>query len=138
VAALRAAIAERPEPKDPVHAGLVFMTAKGQSWYRDATDSPVSKEMVKLLEQLNMRRRGLTFYALRHTFETIGGESRDQVAVDHIMGHVDASMSAAYRERISDERLRAVTNHVRAWLWPPAKKTKAKGKKASGRTEPAS
>ena len=42
---------------------------------------------------------------LRHVFETIGGESRDQVAVDHIMGHADQSMAAHYRERISDERL---------------------------------
>jgi len=33
------------------------------------------------------------------------------------MGHVDTSMVAVYRERISDERLRAVVNVVRAWLW---------------------
>jgi hypothetical protein len=26
-------------------------------------------------------------------------------------------MSAAYRERISDERLKAVADHVRAWLF---------------------
>ncbi|MEZ6145059.1 MAG: hypothetical protein R3B91_06425 [Planctomycetaceae bacterium] len=54
-----------------------------------------------------MKRRGLNFYALRHTFETIGGESRDRVAVDAIMGHVDPSMGALYREQISDDRLQA-------------------------------
>jgi integrase len=132
VTALREAIAERPGPRNPADAALVFLTAQGRSWYRDATDSPVSKEMVKLLQKLKLHRRGLNFYALRHTFETIGGETRDQVAVDHIMGHADTSMSAAYRERISDERLRAVTDHVRAWLWPPATKAGAKGKKGSG------
>ena len=43
--------------------------------------------------------------------ETIGGESsRDQVAVDAIMGHVDPSMAAVYRGGISDERFRAVTD----------------------------
>jgi integrase len=67
-------------------------------------------------------RPGLGFYALRHTFETIAGGSRDQVAVNFIMGHVDESMAAEYREEIEDERLIAVTNHVRAWLYPPKKK----------------
>ena len=37
-------------------------------------------------------------------------------AVNFIMGHVDTSMAAHYRERISDERLVAVTEHVRRWL----------------------
>ena len=65
---------------------------------------------------LELKRPGLNFYALRHTFETIAGESMDQVAVNHIMGHVDNSMAAAYRERISDDRLRAVVEMVRGWL----------------------
>ena len=66
-----------------------------------------------------LHRRGVGFYALRHGFETIGGESRDQVAVDHIMGHSPAAgdMSAVYRERISDERLQAVVDHVHKWLF---------------------
>jgi len=83
-----------------------------------------------LLRSLGLYRPRLGFYALRHTFETIGGEAKDQVAVDHIMGHVRDDMASVYRERISDERLRAVTDHVRAWLWPPAKK--ATRKKRSG------
>jgi integrase len=70
------------------------------------------------LDKLELHRRGLGFYALRHTFETIGGEFRDQVAVNAIMGHVDASMAAVYRERISDGRLKAVVYHVYSWLYP--------------------
>ena len=58
------------------------------------------------------------FYSLRHCFETIAGETTDQVCVNSIMGHVDNSMASVYRERISDERLRAVVETVRAWLWP--------------------
>lgn len=57
-----------------------------------------------------------TFGYLRHTFETIAGGSRDQVAVDAIMGHVDSSMASEYREGIQDDRLEAVANHVRQWL----------------------
>jgi len=57
------------------------------------------------------------FYALRHTFETIGGEAKDQVAVDYIMGHARDDMASVYRERISDERLKAITDHVRQWLF---------------------
>jgi hypothetical protein len=33
------------------------------------------------------------------------------------MGHEVPHMSSVYRETISDERLRAVTDHVRAWLF---------------------
>ncbi len=44
------------------------------------------------------------------------GESRDQVAVDAIMGHSREDMASVYRERIGDDRLRAVAEHVRQWL----------------------
>jgi len=57
------------------------------------------------------------FYALHHTFERIGGESRDQVAIDHIMGHARDDMASLYRERISDERLKAVTDTIHDWLF---------------------
>ena len=75
---------------------------------------------MNILRRLKLTRPKLNFYALRHTFETIGGESRDQVAVDHIMGHAREDMASVYRERISDDRLRAVADYVRTWLWPPA------------------
>ena len=75
------------------------------------------KETTNLLKTLKIHRSGLSFYALRHTFETIAGESRDQVAVDHIMGHARDDMASVYRERISDERLIAVTTYVHDWLF---------------------
>jgi integrase len=76
----------------------------------------IGQEFAKLLRKLKLKRPGVSFYALRHTFETIGGDSRDQVAVDGIMGHVDSSMAGHYRERLDDQRLRDVTEHVRRWL----------------------
>jgi integrase len=111
----------------------VFLTRLGQPWgNEEAAGSPISAETAKLLKGLKLHRPGLNFYALRHTFETIAGETADQVAVNAIMGHTDESMAGAYRERIGDDRLQVVTNHVRGWLWPKAKpKPPAKRKRLS-------
>lgn len=116
VEALRKALAGRREPKDPADAGLVFLTSRGGSWHKKIEDNPISKEMRKLLDALGVNGNR-SFYALRHTHETVGGEAKDQVAVDHIMGHARDDMASVYRERISDERLKAVADHVRMWLF---------------------
>lgn len=118
VQAIREALAARPEAKDPAHVGLVFLTKHGGPWSQ-LGDSPVSKEMRKLLARLGISGHR-SFYALRHTLETVGGEAKDQVALDAIMGHAKDDMASAYREKISDERLKAVADRVRAWLFPSA------------------
>jgi integrase len=119
VEAIKESLAERPTPKREDHAGLVFVTKYGCCWAKEIMDNPISKETAKLLKELGIHRPGLNFYALRHTFETIGGETDRQTAVDHIMGHAPKSddMSAVYRERIGNDRLKAVTDHVREWLF---------------------
>jgi integrase len=119
VEAVREAIRRRPEPKRGTDDHLVFITKRGLSWHKAIEDNPISKETRKLLNSLGING-SRNFYALRHTFETIGGEAKDQVAVDYIMGHAREDMATVYRERISDERLRAVTDHVRKWLFPSA------------------
>jgi integrase len=133
--AIKAALKARPEPQDKADADLVFLTSGGQRWVWtrgnpaniDATDMErlarisradrVTATMGQLLSKVGLARRGHTFYALRHTFETIGGESRDQVAVDAIMGHSREDMASVYRERIDDDRLWVVVEHVRKWLF---------------------
>jgi integrase len=129
--ALQNSLQHRPEPKEEGAADRFFVTQRGGVWSKGTTDDPVCKEMRKLLSVLGMARPGLGFYALRHGFETIGGESRDQVAVNAIMGHAPAGsdMSAVYREKISDDRLAAVSEHVHGWLFPEP---------ASGDGQPAS
>jgi integrase len=116
VAALREALAQRKEPKDKADAALVFVTKYGQGWSKDVADSPITKETRKLLDKLHIPGHR-NFYALRHTFRTIADEAKDQPAADFIMGHEVAHMSSVYRERIGDERLKAVAGHVRAWLF---------------------
>lgn len=134
VVALRKVLADRPMPKQEDAAELVFVTKYGASWAKETTDNPVTKEFRKLLDDLGLHRNGLGFYSLRHTFRTIADETRDQPACNSIMGHADASMADAYREQISDERLRAVAKHVRTWL--NAKPKKAGNSKSNAAQKP--
>jgi integrase len=131
VQALREVLAKRPAPKDPASAGLVFVTRYRRPWAKATADNPLSRETRKLLDALGIAGNR-SFYCLRHTFETVGGAARDQVAVDHIMGHTDGSMASVYRERISDGRLRAVAEHVRRWLFPPVADAPASAGPAAG------
>ncbi len=85
---------------------------------------PVADAMRRHLKSLGLHRPGLGFYTLRHVFLTVGEESRDHIAVAHVMGHVVPGMGTAYREKVSDDRLRAVCEHVREWLFGKTKKRK--------------
>jgi integrase len=120
VKAIREAIKHRPEPNEE-NEDTLFLTHHGKRWVRlnenNTPNDEIGKQFAKLLKELGIKRPGVSFYALRHTFETIGGESRDQVAVDHIMGHARDDMASLYRERISDERLKAVTDTIHNWLF---------------------
>jgi integrase len=124
VAALRAVLQLRGQPRDPAEAGLVFLTRFGRRWVRCTADGhpddAIAKAFAKLMSRLGLKRAGLNFYALRHTFETIAGDTRDQVAVDALMGHHRDDMATVYRERIADARLHAVVEHVRQWLFATA------------------
>jgi integrase len=114
VQAIREASAACPSPKREEHAGLVFITKYGLPWAKDSADQTLAKEFGKLLRALGTNgRKGLGFYTLRHTFRTVADESKDQPAVDFIMGHDIPHMSAVSRETISDARLKAVAEHVR-------------------------
>lgn len=111
----------------------VFLTKRGESYYKETTRylTEQFRKFVKSIDRLEaeeakrekkkvpekLYQKGIGFYTLRHVFETIGGESRDQVAVDAIMGHERGDMASIYRERISDERLRNVVETVQTWLF---------------------
>lgn len=123
VEVLREVLTQRKEPKDPAAAAVVFITKYGSAWHRDngkLGDRPITHELSKLLKKIGANcRKGLGFYTLRHVFRTVGDSARDQPACDFIMGHEIPHISSAYRETISDERLRVVTDHVRCWLFGP-------------------
>lgn len=132
IQALQTALRTRKEPSNPADSSIVFLTRLGQRWVRyevvETTnygkkeisarqDDAIAKAAAGLLKELGMKRPGLSFYSLRHTFETVAGGCRDQVAVDAIMGHIDPSIAATYRHGIEDKRLRSVVDHVRQWLF---------------------
>lgn len=118
VEALKESLAKRPQPKEEGDAELVFITKYGLSWAKETSTNPISQETAKLLRALGINgRKGLGFYTLRHTFRTVADGAKDQPAADHIMGHEVAHMSSVYREGIADERLKAVADYVRQWLF---------------------
>jgi hypothetical protein len=41
------------------------------------------------------------------------------------VGHFGATMAANYRERIDDDRLKAVVDYVHAWLFPIVSKRRS-------------
>ena len=136
IKAVKAAIDKRPTPKNAEDTGLVFITKHGHRWVRMTPTKKddkgnlvpgvpldaVAQRFAKLLHDNGLKRPGINFYALRHTVETIGGEVKDPPALDHIMGHARDDMASVYREKISDDRLKAVTDHIRKWLYPENKK----------------
>ncbi|MBM4017228.1 MAG: hypothetical protein FJ288_02705 [Planctomycetes bacterium] len=123
----------RPKPADEDAERLLFLTGSGKAWVRQyvhyGEDGSIKRvvnvdtigdQFEILLRKLGLKRRGLGFYALRHTFRTWADEVRDQHAIHRIMGHTIPGMSGIYVEEISLDRLRAVVNHVRSRLFGTA------------------
>ena len=132
--AIEQAKKSRPTPKDEADNDLLFVTKYGRSWLPDAKHFPLGAEFAKLRKRCGITGRGKSFYTLRHTLQTVGDETRDFVAVSSIMGHAGTSISDHYREKIGDDRLQAVTDHVHQWLFgTTAKKAPKKAAKRSGK-----
>jgi len=105
-------------PSDYDH--LAFVTSRGNPWASEGgKSSRITEQFRRLLRSLELYRPGVGFYSLRHVFRTVADETLDFPAVNLVMGHVDRTMGATYRERIADERLVAVAEHVRRWLFSP-------------------
>ncbi len=118
--AIHDAIKARYEPRQRDHQRFVFITKKRSVWFKDTSDNPVSVEFVKLLKRTGHHIKGIGFYSLRRTFETVASGTLDQPAIDLSMGHEGAAMADLYRQHVADDRLRLVADHVRSWLFPEA------------------
>jgi integrase len=133
IEALKQVLATRREPTEDAHKGLVFITKYGRGWSNGPKGATaITLEIRKLLIELRIKRLGLNFYGLRHSFRTVADGTRDQPAIDHVMGHArDDDMATRYREKIEDERLEAVADHVRTWLFGPKPKRPTKPKQGA-------
>lgn len=122
IEAIQATIKDRAKPATENLKDRLFLTSVGTEYVRFSEKGTslngISRQFDRLLEKLDLKTDGHTFYALRHTFETIGGDSGDQVAVNFIMGHTpdDDDMAAIYRKEVFRRRLKKVVDHVRKWL----------------------
>jgi len=125
IEAIKTWLAKRPKPR-PGHEEYVFVTRKRECWSKDSTRGVLSREFRKVLAKVGIKRKGGGFYDLRRSFQTVGEEA-GEVATRFIMGHVDGSMSARYRQRIADHRLQRVVDHVHDWLWPPEDEAEREG-----------
>lgn len=114
--ALKDAIDQRFGNAPPSLEDHVFITKRRQAWFRGTgKDDAITAAFGKLKVKAGCDRTGVGFYALRHTFETVAGDSRDQIAVNYVMGHCDDSMAAVYREGIDPQRIIDACSFVRDW-----------------------
>ena len=123
----------RPTPVGADADGLVFLTETGRPLVRQRQHRDDQGQLTKatyidrlrdqfiaVLNKLGLKRPGIGFYTLRHTFRTWADEARDQHAIHRIMGHAIPGMSGIYIEDIELDRLRAVVDHVHTKLPPEA------------------
>ena len=124
VEAIREVLKVRKAPADTQHAGRLFITKYCHSFRAGA----IGYEFEKLALKIGMTRESADFYDLRRTCASIGIQCNDDDAVRTIMGHkrVATDMLGVYnRLQVSDERLKAVSDHIHAWLFPTTASTSA-------------
>lgn len=125
VDALRLVADARRDPTNDEDSDAVFLTRKGFRWSKDDSNAdPIAREFKKLTVAIGIYKGGVGFYALRHTFAIVAGETRDAQAVDVVMGHADASndVRKIYKpdETVGDDRIADVCGAVRVWLFGDA------------------
>lgn len=130
-AAIAKAIEVRRQPKAEA-AALLFVSDLGGPMVRvgdkgTRTDA-ISVEFKRLVSAAGIDKPRCGLYWLRHTFQNVGDEVKDPLATSSLMGHSDGTMAGEYRERIADDRLKAVCSHVREWLYAKPKREVPKGK----------
>ncbi len=100
----------------------VFHGQLGATLTSRRRNSPIGVGFAKVRKAAKVERganKNLSFYSLRHTFQTVADEALDFIATKVVMGHPlgDGDISNKYRGRISDDRIEAVCEHVRQWLF---------------------
>ena len=120
IEAIREGIETRPYTGNERLDAYAFLTKCGNVWWDEDDEkndgNAISSEFLKLKSEAGVKKPYVGQYAMRHVFETVSGDLRDQQATNYVMGHDDPSMAAVYREGIDPARVKAVCQHVRDWL----------------------
>ncbi len=102
---------------DRYEDGLVFHGRQSGDYIPKGKTDQISRIFMELTVKANINRQNLSFYSLRHTFQNVADDHLDFPATMRVMGHGKREISDVYRGKISDQRLEAVTEHVRRWLF---------------------
>lgn len=108
IEAIKAWLAIRPATEN----SFGFVLPNGKPFCPVNVD--VAKRFRSVRDLAGIRDGGFSW--LRKTFATYASECADQVAVDFIMGHVDANISGVYRQLVRTGRLQKPVDMVRSWL----------------------
>lgn len=109
--------------------GLLFTTRGGKA-YEVVGNNGIAQAFTRLMKKHGVTLEQAGFGKLRATHRTVADEAKDANACRLVMGHqIGQGVEESYIRSIADDRLKAVTDHVRAWLYPP-KKTATKKKSA--------
>lgn len=115
--AIKAAMAERIDTEEP----YVFVDQDGNPYFGRGRHCHISETFYRLLTKAGRHSPGRNFGALRTMFAEVGKELGDDVALKAAMGHSDGSqLYESYARGVYVPRLRAITDHVRAWLDLPS------------------
>jgi len=117
----RAAIEAAKAPENPEN--ITFLSKRGKQLHVQhgltRTDL-IASNWTDLKKKIDLKRENAGFKCLRHTFRSVADGSRDPEAVRMIMGHADTTIGEVYRHWFDDDRLIAVGQHVRTWLFGSA------------------
>jgi integrase len=124
VKAVRAVLDYRPKSRKRPNAPpptLLFVTRQSRAYVEDrqsAKGRPLHKDRISTQFNLLCAAAGVArfrrgFYSLRRTHRSLTDEAGDQRAAALLMGHELPDIGGVYVQRISDERLKALTGHVR-------------------------
>lgn len=111
----------------------LFLHPSGLPWVAEESSNRdrLALAFTELCTRAKVPNRG--FYTLRRTHRTYADEVGDQRAAAAIMGHDTGDVGGIYVQRISLERLKAITEHVRASCLDDALRVRESGKTSKAR-----
>ena len=116
IAAVQNFIKLRPRATISEYSDVVFLNGNGKPYICPSTrtqerlkvgrfdglvwPNEIGKAMNRRLVRLGIKRKGLSFYSLRHNTVTNGGEAKDEIAIAVVMGHTPPGMATNYRDSV--------------------------------------